>query len=441
MAVKFTVLTFKKINMKKTITTSLLMILMVIINVNVKAQVLNNVFTDKNAFGPVESGNVGMNYAIIKDTLYITGSTSFVKVYETRNMSFPNTVFMYSDLDRYNLYIATKDSGFYMYNTQDLIVRRSKIFKNINSYIIKKDVTNSLNDRLFTSSNDRICNFNLNTTVTNTLSVVPINVKMITGVRCVEYDNVNSNLVYSTGITVCNENDALNTLLSSTSYTYNVNDMEFFNGNLYHATNQGVYNSNTSTLISDGSNYDIIKTYNSNLYFAKSTGEMFKCNATSTVSQMTYSNTVNVVSKVNSISYVRSNDGTTINNYYLFVSTDKGLFIDFANVSDTTVFPVNRSMFNNLPISYTNTVSATGIEESVLANTSGLYPVPNNGSFSYNTKFAGTLQVLNISGQVVFEQKIEEGVTKIDLNLDNGIYVSQFNCVQGAVRKKFVVNN
>ena len=101
------------------------------------------------------------------------------------------------------------------------------------------------------------------------------------------------------------------------------------------------------------------------------------------------------------------------------------------------MFPVNRSFFNTLPNSY---ALATSIEESALANTSGLYPVPNNGSFSYKTKNAGTLQIINISGQVVFEQKIEEGTTKIALNLDNGIYVSQFNSLQGAVRKKFVVD-
>jgi hypothetical protein len=101
-------------------------------------------------------------------------------------------------------------------------------------------------------------------------------------------------------------------------------------------------------------------------------------------------------------------------------------------------------MFNTLPNSYlaaTGTNTTTGIEESMLQNASCLYPVPNNGSFSYKTKYAGTLQIINISGQVVFEQKMEEGTTKIEMSLDNGIYVAQFNCTQGKVSKKFMVIN
>jgi hypothetical protein len=220
--------------------------------------------------------------------------------------------------------------------------------------------------------------------------------------------------------------------------------MEFFNGSLYYATNHGIYNSANPTFnIVDDADYNIIKSYNNNLYFADTTGKIY---INSINNMLTYGNTTNTISKVNSISYVQTNDGTTVNNYYLWVGTDKGLFIDIANsiASDTTVFPVNRMMFNTLPNSYlaaTGTNTTTGIEESMLQNTSGLYPVPNNGSFSYKTNYAGTLQIINISGQVVAEHKLEEGTTKIEMKLSPGIYVAQFNCVQGTVRKRFVVNN
>jgi hypothetical protein len=217
--------------------------------------------------------------------------------------------------------------------------------------------------------------------------------------------------------------------------------MEFFNGSLYYATNHGVYSSSAN--IAYDIKYNIIKSYNNNLYFADTTGKIYENNMNN---MLTYSNTTNTISKVNSISYVQTNDGTTVNNHYLWVSTDKGLFINIADsiASDTTVFPVNRMMFNTLPNSYlaaTGTNTTTGIEESMLQNASCLYPVPNNGSFSYKTKYAGTLQIINISGQVVFEQKMEEGTTKIEMSLDNGIYVAQFNCTQGKVSKKFMVIN
>lgn len=432
--------------MKKTITTSLLMILMIIMNVNVKAQVLNNVITDKKSFGPVESDNVGINYVIIKDTLYTTGGTSLIKSQGTETMSFPNVVFMYGDYSRNNLYIATKDSGLYRYHTTDGILRCIKSFTNISSYAVN---TNVANPRIFIANSVKILNIDLNIMPTSTVAIAIVGGTITPGIISLEFDNVNSNLICSNGSTLYTIHDVndLLTSISSTSYTYTVNDMEFFNGNLYYATNNGVIVATSGSVVATG-NYNIINSYNNNLYFAKSTGEIFKCDASIAVSPMIYSNTVNIVSKVNSITYVRSNDGTNSNNYYLWVGTDKGLFIDIAAsiAADTTIFPVNRMMFNNLPNSYltatgTSTATTTGIEESVLENTSGLYPVPNNGSFSYKTKYAGTLQIINISGQVVFEQKLEEGATKIEMSLDNGIYVAQFNCIQGKVSKKFMVIN
>lgn len=414
---------------------------MIIINVNVKAQVLNNVFTDKNSFGPVASNNSGSNYAIIKDTLYITGSASFVKAQGVENMSFPNVMFTYFDIDHNKFYIGTQNNGLYMYDVNATNVLKYATLQATGIGTITGCTTNNgsmTSDTLYVSTTNKLFTINLHNAAigTNTAYITTGAPRSITGITAMKYNTVTQHLLYSTGTNTGTTVHEYNS--ASTNYTYTVNDMEYFNGNIYYATNHGVYNSTSPAInIANDVNYNIIKSYNTNLYFADTAGHFYKNNIGN---MLNYGNTVNVVSKVNSISYIGTWDGVNVNNY-LWVSTDKGLFIDFANVSDTTVFPVNRSMFNNLPISYTNTVSATGIEESVLANTSGLYPVPNNGSFSYNTKFAGTLQVLNISGQVVFEQKLEEGVTKIDLNLDNGIYVSQFNCIQGKVSKKFMVIN
>jgi hypothetical protein len=428
--------------MKKTITTGLLMILMIIMNINVKAQVLNNVFTDKNSFGPVQTNYTGINYTIIKDTLYVTGSTSFIKAQGTDTMSFPNVVFMHNDFNNHKLYIVTKNNGLYMYDPNATNVIKYTTLQASGIATITGCTTNNgsiSTDTLYISTTNKLFAINLSNAAagTNTAYISTGAPRSIAGITAMSYNTINQHLLYSigtnTGTTVYEYNTA------STNYTYTVNDMEFFNGSLYYATNHGVYNSTNPTVnIVDDADYNIIKSYNSNLYFAKSTSEIFKCNALNNVTPMSY-NTTNTVSKVNSITYVQTWDTPMTYNYYLWIGTDKGLFIDIADSIAS-----NPAIFNRLgsftPSPATGTNTATSINESMLQNASGLYPIPNNGSFSYKTNYAGTLQIINIAGQVVFEQKLEEGTTKIEMKLSSGIYITQFNCEQGVVRKKFVVD-
>jgi len=418
---------------------------MIIMNVNVKAQTLNNVITDKNSFGPVGSGVAGSNYTIMNDSLYlISGPNINIPIIDT---AFKNVVFMYNDVSHNMLYIGTQSNGLYMYNPMyNTIVHKilGTTSGNITGYVADHFASNI--NLLYISMQNRIQKIDLlNSSITN--SITNTIYKNINGVTSLEYNNNDSTLIYSIGSTVYKDKSATGVQIgSSNTYTYTINDMEFFNGSLYYATTGGIINITNTITVATG-NYNIIKANNTQgyndgmfLYFADTTGKIFNCDTLNNVTPMSY-NTTNTVSKVNSITYVQTWDSpTNPNNYYLWVSTDKGLFIDIADSIAS-----NPSIFNRLgsftPSPATGTNTATSINESVLENTSGLYPVPNNGSFSYKTNYAGTLQIINISGQVVFEQKLEEGVTKVEMSLDNGIYVAQFNCEQGKVNKKFMVIN
>ena len=89
-------------------------------------------------------------------------------------------------------------------------------------------------------------------------------------------------------------------------------------------------------------------------------------------------------------------------------------------------------------------IAWVGVDELDKAESINLYPNPNSGAFnlSFAELTSGLVQVIDISGKVVFEDQIEMiDKMNLDINLKPGIYLLQVSEESGTKSAKFVVKN
>lgn len=92
----------------------------------------------------------------------------------------------------------------------------------------------------------------------------------------------------------------------------------------------------------------------------------------------------------------------------------------------------------------TGTVSAvTAINEVTENNTVSIYPNPANGTFTLQVKDVEdtAIQITNLLGEIVFEEKISNEFTKINLNENKGVYLYLLKNKTGILKSgKIIIN-
>jgi polyhydroxybutyrate depolymerase len=91
----------------------------------------------------------------------------------------------------------------------------------------------------------------------------------------------------------------------------------------------------------------------------------------------------------------------------------------------------------------TGTITSIGINQTAESNTISIYPNPSNGTFTLQLKNFedANLQIINLLGEIVFEEKLSKGLTKIDLNETKGVYLYQLKNKAGMLKSgKIIIN-
>ena len=68
-----------------------------------------------------------------------------------------------------------------------------------------------------------------------------------------------------------------------------------------------------------------------------------------------------------------------------------------------------------------------------------IYPNPNNGELSLKINIKSNLKIYNLSGNEIFSSEINFGVSKIKINLAEGIYFVELENAQGTFTEKMVI--
>jgi PKD repeat protein len=93
------------------------------------------------------------------------------------------------------------------------------------------------------------------------------------------------------------------------------------------------------------------------------------------------------------------------------------------------------------------TISQVGLQDVDLSNTLSLFPNPNDGNFTLSFEFVKekdvTIQVLDVSGRIVFEDQ-ENGILTYDKQIgleseESGMYFVRILTTEGVVTQKIMI--
>ena len=114
----------------------------------------------------------------------------------------------------------------------------------------------------------------------------------------------------------------------------------------------------------------------------------------------------------------------------LLTSPSSNYFADFAFGGANTGF--------DKPVLSTNTI-ITDINDSELSNESLIYPNPTNHSFNIANDYEGTVEIVNVSGEIVKTINKKKGNLSVNLNLSSGVYLVNFINNYGKRSSKLIV--
>ncbi|MFN8437650.1 MAG: T9SS type A sorting domain-containing protein [Cytophagales bacterium] len=114
----------------------------------------------------------------------------------------------------------------------------------------------------------------------------------------------------------------------------------------------------------------------------------------------------------------------------LLTSPSSNYFADFAFGGANTGF--------DKPVLSTNTI-ITDINDSELSNESLIYPNPTNHSFNIANDYEGTVEIVNVSGEIVKTINKKKGNLSENLNLSSGVYLVNFINNYGKRSSKLIV--
>ncbi|MDX2190754.1 MAG: M43 family zinc metalloprotease [Bacteroidota bacterium] len=108
-------------------------------------------------------------------------------------------------------------------------------------------------------------------------------------------------------------------------------------------------------------------------------------------------------------------------------SSNSNIITDTVNYTSTySVVGIDSKGCKNvvsLSVPVENSGCLTGIENSIeLPNSMEIYPNPNNGKFKVNSHTRNKLVIIDLMGNIVFEQIIEPGIIEMDTHLIPGLY-------------------
>lgn len=135
--------------------------------------------------------------------------------------------------------------------------------------------------------------------------------------------------------------------------------------------------------------------------------------------------------------------GVMFNNYMDYSDDASKNMLTFFQFIRTDVAIRNGGIRASLATSPGCTPSTIGVNENALNNVISLYPNPSNGTFliSQSEKVKNLkLAIINILGEVVFECKILEFKTEIDLKEHSkGIYFAKISNDKNSITKKIII--